>query len=305
MTDPETRAPEFRQQQCILFADIVGSTALFEKLGDQQARALTGKILARMTEIVVAKNGRVEAELGDELMCFFAQAGDAAAAACELHATIGENFQNPTTGNRMRLRVGIHNGTVTGTKDDLMNETGKIAHWATGNAKPDQILATVSVINALPRVYRAVSRYVDDETWNFVTFEHVTLYEIIWDVEAVTVLDSTPQARSAHYHRVTFTLGGDSLSINAERPVISVGRASQNDLTIKHDLVSRQHFSAQLSRGRCTITDTSTNGTIIIPEHGTRRTLRRDTAPITGAGCIVMGVTDTETQAVTLRYECV
>ncbi|MSR13994.1 MAG: FHA domain-containing protein [Gammaproteobacteria bacterium] len=275
-------------------------------VGDEQARELTGQVLARMTSIIVGKNGRIAAELGDELMCFFTQAGDAAAASCELHSTIGDEFPNPVTGNRMRLRIGIHNGAVAGNKDDLMRETGKIAHWAASNAEPDQTLAIVSVIDALPRIFRAVSRYVDDETWNFVTFEHVTLYEIIWDVEAVTVMDSATQVpTSRRSRRVTFTLGGDSVSINAERPVISVGRGTQNDLIVKHDLVSRQHFTAQFSRGRCTVTDKSTNGTVVIPDQGERQTIHRETAPIVGSGFIVMGVVDANSPAITLRYECV
>ncbi|MGH8598441.1 MAG: adenylate/guanylate cyclase domain-containing protein [Gammaproteobacteria bacterium] len=290
--------------QSIMFADIVGSTALYEALGDEEARRITAAVLARMTEIVTSKHGRITAELGDELMCFFTQPGNAAAAASEMHARIGEEFSNPVTKTRIRLRIGIHYGSVLGHKDDLMSETAKIAHWAAGNAKADQTLATVSVIDALPRIFRAVSRYVDDETWNFVTFEHVALYEIIWDVESITAA-AIEQATPApgRCTRVMFSLGGDSVSINAERPVISVGRGTQNDLTVKHDLVSRQHFTAQFSRGRCTVTDKSTNGTVVIPDQGTRQTVRRDTVPISGSGLIIMGVPDEESAEVTIRYE--
>ena len=81
--------------QIIMFADIVGSTSLYERLGDTEARRLTADILARMAGIVRDKNGRTAAELGDELMCFFAQPADAAAAACEMHARIGEEFLFP------------------------------------------------------------------------------------------------------------------------------------------------------------------------------------------------------------------
>ncbi|MEE2983905.1 MAG: hypothetical protein VX929_11480 [Pseudomonadota bacterium] len=38
----------------------------------------------------------------------------------------------------------------------------------------------------MPRLYRAVARYVDDETWDFISLEHVERYEIIWDVESIT-----------------------------------------------------------------------------------------------------------------------
>lgn len=305
MSHANPGATMMSSHQSILFADIVGSTALYDSLGDAEARRITGTILARMTEIIVAKNGRVTAELGDELMCIFVQPADAAAAACEIHSRIGEEFTHPSTGNRMRLRIGIHYGSVLGHKDDLMGETAKIAHWAASNAKGDQTLATLSVIDALPRIFRAVSRYVDDETWNFVSFDHVALYEIIWDVESITAAAAEQAGPSPRrYSRVTFTLGGDSISINAERPVVSVGRGTQNDLTVKHDLVSRQHFTAQFSRGRCTVTDKSTNGTVVIPDTGPRQTVRRDTVPIAGSGLIVMGVPNEEAAELMIRYEC-
>ncbi len=305
MHDPIPEGTTSTNHQTILFADIVGSTTLYERLGDVIARALTGKVMARMAEIVSAKNGRVAAELGDELMCFFTQPADAAAAAGELHARIGEEFPIPEHDSNIKLRIGLHYGVAGGHKDDLMGETAKIAHWAASNAKAEQTLATVPVIDALPRIFRAVSRYVDDETWNFVSFEHVSLYEIIWDLESITAAAMSPApATPERCGLVTFRYGGDAITINAERPVISVGRGVQNDLVIKHELVSRQHFTAQFSRGRCTMTDKSTNGTIVVPDNGARQTVRRDTVALSGSGTIFLGPFEQTDLAATLTYRC-
>lgn len=292
-------------QQVILFADIVGSTSLYETIGDAAARELTAACIARMVEVTVQHQGRVTAELGDEIMCFFHEPADAAAAACELHARIGEAYPGDARTPALKLRIGMHYGSVVGEKDDLMSETAKIAHWAARNAKGEQTLATVPVIDALPRIYRAVSRYVDDETWNFVSFEHVALYEIIWDVEAITaasVEKSKPEER--RYELVSFAVGGDTVVVSAERPVISIGRGTQNDLTVKNDLVSRQHFTAQYSRGRCTVTDKSTNGTFILPAGGGRHEVRRDTFPLSGSGIIVLGAPLQQGDVVAIQYVC-
>ena len=292
-------------QQVIMFADIVGSTSLYETIGDEAARELTARCMNRMCEVVQARRGRVTAELGDEIMCFFVEPADAAAAACELHAKIAEVFPGDDREPALKLRIGMHFGTVAGEKDDLMSETAKIAHWAARNAKAEQSLATVPVIDALPRLYRAISRYVDDETWNFVSFEHVALYEIIWDVEAITVAaveKSKPEDR--RYELVSFAVGGDAVVVNAERPVISIGRGTQNDLTVKNDLVSRQHFTAQFSRGRCTITDKSTNGTFVLPASGGRHEVRRDTVPLGDSGVIVLGSPQQQGDVVAIQYVC-
>jgi len=292
-------------QQVIMFADIVGSTSLYETIGDAAARELIGASMTRMIEITGHHQGRVTAELGDEIMCFFFEPADAAAAACELHVRIGEEFPGDDRQPALKLRIGLHYGSVVGVKDDLMSETAKIAHWAARNAKSEQTLATVPVIDALPRIYRAISRYVDDETWNFVSFEHVALYEIIWDVEAITAA-SAEKAKSdeRRYELVSFAVGGDAVAVSAERPVISIGRGTQNDLTVKNDLVSRQHFTAQFSRGRCSITDKSTNGTFVLPAGGGRHEVRRDTFPLIGSGVIVLGSPQQQGDVVSIQYVC-
>lgn len=298
--------PSVVDHQIVMFADLVGSTALYERLGDAEARRFTAAVLALMASIVAAKNGRIVAELGDELMCFFTQPADAAAAACEMHARVGEQFLVPPTHAKQRLRIGLHYGSVVGEKDDLRSVTAKIAHWAANNAKAEQTLATLSVIDALPRILRAVSRYVDDETWNFVSFEHVALYEIIWDVEAITaaVLEQGVPA-AGRYARTSFSYGGDMVSLSSERPVISVGRGTQNDLIVKHDLISRQHFTAQFSRGRCTITDKSTNGTTLVPSgDSATQVVRRDTVCLQGSGLILLGSQHDINPVVSIHYEC-
>ncbi len=301
----QTPAQQAVTQQVIVFADIVGSTSLYETIGDEAARELTARCMARMVAVVEARQGRVTAELGDEIMCFFLDPAEAAAAACELHARIGEEFPGAAEIPALKLRIGMHYGSVVGDTDDLMSETAKIAHWAARNAKAEQTLATVPVIDALPRIYRAVSRYVDDETWNFVSFEHVALYEIIWDVEAITAASiekTRPEDR--RWELVSFAVGGDSVAVSAERPVISIGRGTQNDLTVKNDLVSRQHFTAQFSRGRCTITDKSTNGTFVMPAGGGRHEIRRDTFPLSGSGVIVLGSPLQHGDVIAIQYVC-
>ncbi len=291
--------------QVVLFVDIAGSTALYETLGDAAARTVIARCLDGISELVKRRDGRVAAELGDELMCFFAEPGTAAAAACEMHSWVAAAFPEAPPRPPLELRIGMHYGAVRGHSDDLLSEVTKIAHWAASKAKPEQTLATVSLVDALPRLYRAVSRYVDDETWNSASYEHVTLYEIIWDVESVTASSlegGKPAPR--RYGQVTFSSEGSSLVVNAERPVISVGRGTQNDLVVKHDLVSRQHFTAQFSRGRCTVTDKSTNGTFLVSPDGQRQALRRDTVPLAGVGLIVLGHPSEEPGDCTIRYTC-
>jgi adenylate cyclase len=250
--------------QVIMFADIVGSTALYESLGDGEAQRIISECLSLAKESTNGHAGTLVTELGDEIMTVFSDPGDEAAAVCENHAKMTETKVKGAEDTSLRMRIGLHYSPVSPDNDAMMSETAKVAHWAASNAKPEQTLGTGAVIDNLPRIYQAVSRFVDDETWNFVSIEHMAVHEIIWDVESVTAYSGEMLTLDTQRCAgVTFTAYGNSVTVNSDRPVISIGRGKENDLIIRNDLASRQHLSAQFSRDRCTITDNSTNGTVI------------------------------------------
>ena len=245
----------------LLSADVVGSTALYEALGDSAALHLLTACLAQLKSQCAAHNGRVVAEIGDQILAAFDTPADAAGAASDIHLALSERG---TELPRIRMRVGLHFGPLTAAAETLSGATAKIAQWVGSQAKPEQTLATRAVIDQLPRVFRAVSRFVDDETWEFAVIEHLELYEIIWDIEGVTAYGGEQPVRDVHgYTAVEFEHGAQTVRVDRAHPVISIGRDLRNDLVVNQDLVSRQHLRAQFSRGRCTITDNSTNGSMI------------------------------------------
>ena len=290
--------------QVIMSADIAGSTALYELLGDGEAQALVAACLKSVKRLCAEHHGRVLAEVGDQVVAVFDEATEAAAAASEVHVEMHERASHQA-GPRIRLRIGLHYGPVKSDADALSGETAKVAHWVGSHAKPEQSLATKATIDRLPRMYRAVSRYVDDETWNFISLEHVELYEIIWDVESITAYNGeAPTRESQTCVAVEFCYGKHRVQVDGSRPVISIGRGDKNDLVVARDLVSRQHLSAQFSRGRCTITDNSTNGSCVIGVDGRRVEFKRESLRLTGEGVIIPGKPGPEEQDYAIKFRC-
>ena len=288
-----------------MFADVVGSTRLYERLGDAAAQRVIASCLDVAKQCVADHSGKTVTELGDEVMAVFPDAGDAAAASCEIHAKMSELDVAEAGETPLGMRIGMHYGPVTGRNDDLMSETSKIAHWAASNAKPEQTLGTGALIDVLPRIYQAVSRFVDDETWNFISIEHVAVHEIIWDVESVTAYNGEiPTLDSQKCTSVSFTWNDTTVTLDADRPVISIGRGKENDLIVRHDMASRQHLSAQFSRGRCTITDNSTNGTVVFSGGKRQRhDLKRESFTLLGNGTIILGRPAEVDEQFAVRYE--
>ena len=86
----------------VLFADVCGSTRLYETLGDAQALATIGQCVALISSVCVGHGGRVVKTIGDEAMAVFASADKAAQAAAEMQARISE--QAPVGGSRVAIR---------------------------------------------------------------------------------------------------------------------------------------------------------------------------------------------------------
>ena len=72
----------------VLFADVSGSTRLYEKLGDTEALRAVDRCLKRMERAVEGFRGRIVKNIGDEVMAVFEKADDAFQAATEMQQRI-------------------------------------------------------------------------------------------------------------------------------------------------------------------------------------------------------------------------
>jgi pSer/pThr/pTyr-binding forkhead associated (FHA) protein len=68
-----------------------------------------------------------------------------------------------------------------------------------------------------------------------------------------------------------------------------MGRADENDVVIKGNLISRIHARVDAARNRFVLVDESTNGTFIQQDGREEIYLRGDSAVLTGSGIISMG----------------
>lgn len=113
---PNSPEPEVRLVT-ILFADIVGSTALTEATDAETARLVLSRCLERISRAVLEYGGTVGRLMGDGLLAFFgapeAHEDDperAALAALQIHGTVSEYGKE--LGLPLQVRVGIQSGDV-------------------------------------------------------------------------------------------------------------------------------------------------------------------------------------------------
>ena len=83
-------------QLAILFADVVGSTQLYELLGDDRARETVQQCLGVMKQATEHYGGTVIKTMGDEVMSTFPSADDALNAANQMQQRITNTIRtNP------------------------------------------------------------------------------------------------------------------------------------------------------------------------------------------------------------------
>ena len=101
MSQPDT-------ELAVLFADVSGSTRLYEKLGNAQALVAVGRCLDLVRAVCEGRGGRVVKTIGDEAMTVFRSVDDTAEAAAEVQAKLAELA--PVGGTRLAMRIGFHFG---------------------------------------------------------------------------------------------------------------------------------------------------------------------------------------------------
>src|SRR5207237_2551064 len=109
----------------VLFADVSGSTKLYETTGDAVAHAAIEKCVNIMRDKTVNAKGRVIKTIGDEVMSAFATADQAADAAIEMQSAISEL---PSVGNtQIGIRIGFNHGPVVERDGDVFGAAGHLA----------------------------------------------------------------------------------------------------------------------------------------------------------------------------------
>ena len=142
----------------VLFADIAGSTKLYEALGDTQAKILIDEALGGMRAITERHRGSVIKTIGDELMCVFPDAERGFLAAMDMQLLV---HALPVAKSVKRMiRIGFHFGAVIVEKGDVFGDTVNLAARMAGLAKGMQIMTTRTTVDALPAALRASTRQI-------------------------------------------------------------------------------------------------------------------------------------------------
>ena len=176
----------------------------------------------------------------------------------------------------------------------------------TSQAKAGQIMTTVTMVEHLSPEWREAVRQIDVATLKGRTHE-VALYEVLWQTEDITSMLPQVQLQKREQQRpkrLRIRFRGEELVLDDEHSSITIGRAEDNDVVVKGNLISRLHARIEASKQRFTLIDQSTNGTFVHGADADEHFVRRDSLPIKGEGLIGLGKAPERDSSLTIRFVC-
>ena len=280
---------DLTNNQCaIMFADIAGSTRLYNQLGDDKAEFLISTRLAIMCSITSNYNGRVIKNIGDEIMCQFPSAEDAALAATEMHVKkVTSDNSEP-----LNIRIGLHFGNTISKNNDIFGDAVNIAARMAAIAKANQSITTESFVKLLSNDAKSRTRLFDSARVKGIDDE-INIYQLLWEEGNVTTFATAQHIQQVSKAKVSIVLrfsGEERFYSDSDiTTAISIGRDDACDLTIDATFASRSHANLEFRRGKFVLVDHSTNGTYVKLNKQNDIFIRREELPLIGEGYISLG----------------
>jgi class 3 adenylate cyclase len=136
---PDLGPPRDPGMLAILFTDIVGSTAILERLGDRDGRALLRIHDDIVREALARTDGTETKHTGDGIMATFPSVALAIACAIAIQRGIAaHNAHHPE--RRLGVRIGVNAGEPVSERGDVFGTTVTAAARICGHARAGQIL---------------------------------------------------------------------------------------------------------------------------------------------------------------------
>jgi class 3 adenylate cyclase len=293
----------------VLFADLRGSTSLYESLGNAEAASVVTHSVAVVGRIVEGHGGRVIKTLGDGLMAVFPEPVPAVRAAEEVHDSLERMMGAPRNAMQpvLRVQIAAAHGEMIEVSGDCFGDAVNVAARLLDHCGDNETLVTAQTRAPLPPEMRE----------RFRRLERLHLRGRVEPVEAWRLESRRNSADSMS------TMFGDSAPATVPEgirlscdgisrihtlrslPVI-LGRSHEATYCIDDNRVSRLHARIEWHGGTFQLTDMSANGTYVrFGRQSEVITLRRGACTLHGRGVVCLGVNPSVLNAPTVTFEVI
>lgn len=291
-------------QRTVLFADLRGSTSLYETLGNAAATAVVTQNVGVLARIVHEQDGKVVKTLGDGLMAVFAKAAQGIRAADEMHESLDRVAPAPRRAPALKLQVALAHGEMVEMAGDWFGDAVNVAARLLDHAGDNETLATAAVLGELAEREQERFRSLDRmQLRGRAEPVHVFLLEARrFGDTATTAFGGLNPVTEPEGIRLTW-LDLKKVFSGAELPIV-LGRSPQATYCIDDTRVSRSHARIDWHGGTFQLTDLSYNGSFVrFGDSGEIVALRRSSCTLHGRGVIGLGAPPVDALAPCVSFE--
>jgi adenylate cyclase len=277
----------------VVFADLVGSTGIFERLGDETAGRFVTQLTTALAKIFEQHEGRVVKLLGDGLFVVFAGEHQALTACIAIQQRLQAQPVRPGgTGRPVHMQMGIESGEIVEIEGDCYGDAVNSAARLADLAGAQQILTTQRVRAALPAALQAQLRSLGPMYLRGKS-DATEVYRVQWqpeqDAEA-TVMGVSLTGQAPAEAALEISIAGQLLRLAPRGDPITLGRSVTADLPVNDSRVSRLHATLEWRGGQFVLTDASSFGTwVYFGNQLEPVVLRRTECYLVGQGQIALG----------------
>jgi class 3 adenylate cyclase len=301
-----------RARCTVLFADLRGSTGLYERLDNAAAAGLVTKTVQALASAGIGTQGRVVKTLGDGLMALFPSSQAGVDAALRMQAVIAKGLDRSSQvsspahrSSGLCLHVALEHGEVIELGNDIYGDAVNVAARLLDHSGDQEILITRHVFEHLDEPSRGMFRSLDT----------IVLRGREQPV-SVFACAATPQRDGPE---TGFNRGEDSAEPDSIRlwgptgelvlglrslPAL-LGRSAQAQFLVNDSSTSRSHAQLEWRGQSLQLTDLSSNGTHVRFSDGELLTLRRSSCVLHGRGQIGLGRLPEPGGSATVNFELI
>jgi class 3 adenylate cyclase len=186
--------------RAVMFTDIVGSTEMTARLGDEQSVEMVRAHDSIVRRSLKKLNGREIKHTGDGLMASF----DETAQSIECARSIQKDFEtfNKSSPEKLGLRIGLDAGEPVSDNSDLFGSTVQMAARLCAIAERDSIYVTNAVRAFAPGEVQVIERGSRDLKG---FSQPIPVFEVVWSQH-----ETTPGNRNGGIKRFLFQFLGRS-----------------------------------------------------------------------------------------------
>lgn len=297
-------------ERTVLFADLRGSTALYETLGNAEATSVVTHTVAALARSVPAAGGTLIKTLGDGLMAVFEAPGAGLHSALLMHDELDQLItrgreRGASAGLRgLKLQVALARGEIVEMGGDCFGDAVNVAARLLDHASDNETLITAEVLAGLPTEQKKRFRSLD---WLHLRGRaepvqvHVAGGRRGMDMP---VTQFGPVPSSAEPEAVRLSWGALEMVFDGSAMPLVLGRSPQAQFRVDDSRVSRSHARIDWHAGAFQVTDLSYNGTYVrFASSEDVVGLRRGRCMLHGNGTIGLGGSPNDPKAPCVRFE--